>query len=583
MATENPLESIERRLDELTRRIERIERLEGQAPSLPPSPVAAPPEAPGRPERPAEPARRVPEVGLEELLGGRVLAWVGAVAILLGIVFFLGMAIRRGWIDEPTRTVLALLGSTALLLAGCWLHERKGQTEAALAAVAAALSGLYATLIVATRVYELISGELGLGCAGLVGVVGAAIAVRWASTIVAAIGILGALLAPVLVGAGTSGLSLAFMAIALSAAVGVLLWQKWDWLALGAFLVSVPQLVSWIDDNYAERLLPTLAVLAAFWALYLVAAIGYELRVRSPEALPVASWGLLLGDAVLVAGAGYLALDNSGHPSAAIAWILLLAAAHIMLGASALRQAINREIGSLLVAVGLGLSALGFADALDGPVLVAGWAAQAVVLAQLASRASVDPGPLGSNAQRLLAGSAWYLALAFAHVGTVEAPPEAIFEGVADLVDAAVALALSAAAAFGCAYWFRRVETAWAGAAEVAGAAALVYLASVAIIDSSGVTAAGGRRQAGQVWLSAFWAVTGLAALVCGLLRAGRRLRLGGLTLIAIAIVKVYTYDLAELDELARVASFIALGLLLLAGAFAYQRIRVSGAEDDER
>jgi uncharacterized membrane protein len=115
------------------------------------------------------------------------------------------------------RTIFGFLGSTFLLLAGVWLYEQKGRTEAALAAVASALSGLYATLLVGTQVYDLIPPAAGLAGAGLVGIVGAAIAVRWKSPIVAAIGILGALLAPVLVGAGASGLSLGFMAIALTA------------------------------------------------------------------------------------------------------------------------------------------------------------------------------------------------------------------------------------------------------------------------------------------------------------------------------------------------------------------------------
>ena len=225
------------------------------------------------------------------------------------------------------RTVLGFLGSTSLLLAGVWLYERKGRTEAALAAVASALSGLYATLLVGTQIYDLIPAAVGLACAGLVGIVGAAIAVRWKSTIVAAIGILGALLAPVLVDAGTSGLSLAFMAIALTAAVGVLLWQRWDWLSLGAFMVSAPQLLTWFAENYDERLPVTLGVLVGFWALYVVAALGYELRARDPGELPIASWLLLLANVVLVAGAGYFALEQTGHPNAAVAWLLGLAAA----------------------------------------------------------------------------------------------------------------------------------------------------------------------------------------------------------------------------------------------------------------
>ena len=58
-------------------------------------------------------------------------------------------------------------------------------------------------------------------------------------------------------------------------------------------------------------------------------------------------------------------------------------------------------------------------------------------------------------------------------------------------------------------------------------------------------------------------------------LRIGRRdLRIGGLSLLAVAAVKVVIYDLAELDEIFRVLSFIGLGLLLLAGAYAEQRMR---------
>jgi hypothetical protein len=581
---ENRLESIERQLKELAQRLERLEGL-AAASAAPRRPVVTPrPVAPRRaaPAAPA-PAPALPHAGLEELLGGRVLAWLGSVAVLLGIVFFLGMAISRGWIDEPARTVLAFLGSSSLLVVGVWLYERKGRVEAALAAVASALSGLFATLIVATQIYDLIPAGLGLGCAGLVGMVAVAIAVRWSSTIVAAIGILGALLAPVLVGAGTSGPSLTFLAIALAAAVGVLLWQKWDWLSLGAFAVSAPQLVAWLADNYSERLLPTLAVLAGFWALYVVAAIGYELRVRSADALPVASWFLLLGNVVLIAGAGYFALEDTGHPNAAVAWILGVATAHILLGGFALRQPISREIGSLLISVGLGLSAIGFADALNGPVLVAGWAVQAVVLAYLATRASAAPSNYGSNAERLMAGAAVYLALAFGHVLAYEAPPQALLDGVEDLGNALAALGASAAAALACGLLWRRIRLQWGQLAELAGAAALVYLASVAIIDTLGVTASGESVQAGQVWLSAFWTVTGLGAILYGLRRGARGFRLGGLALLGVAIVKVYTYDLSELQELSRVLSFIALGLLLLVGAFAYQRIQIRVTQEGER
>jgi uncharacterized membrane protein len=577
-------ESNDRRFEELTRRLERVERR--VFPPIAPSPAPHPAAAP-RPATSTRPESLRPDPGssqrdLEELLGGRVLAWVGGIAILLGIVFLCGIAIDRGWIDEPMRLALGLLGSTSLLLAGLWLYERKGRTEAALAAVASALSGLYATVLVGTQIYDLIPAGVGLAGAGLVGVVGAAIAVRWKSTIVAAIGILGALLAPVMVDTVGDGLSLGFMAIALTAAVGVLLWQRWGWLSLGAFLISVPQLLFWFAENYEERLLVALGVLVGFWVLYVVAALGYELRGRAPGELPIDSWLLLLANVALVAAVGYLALDDVGRPNAAIAWLLGSATGHILLGALALRHSINREIGSLLVAAGLGLSAFAFADALDGPALVVGWALQAVVLAYLATQASRDTTSYGSNAERLLLAAGVYLGLAFGHVLVFEAPPSAILTGVESLGDALVGLGACTAAAFYGRFAVRDVHPDVAQVCEIAGAAALLYLASVAIVDTVGVTDSGDSRQAGQVLLSAFWTLTGLGVIVYGLLRDIRRFRLGGLALLTLAVAKVYTYDLAELEELSRVLSFIALGLLLLVGAFAYQRIQV-GVGDDSR
>src|SRR5205814_7633805 len=120
-----------------------------------PAPPAAPMHPPAAPAAPAMPARepvRAPDVNLEELFGGRVLAWLGGSAVVLGAVFFLVMAVSRGWIDEPTRVVLAFVGSTALLAAALWLYERQGQTQAALAAAAAALASLYASITVGTVV-----------------------------------------------------------------------------------------------------------------------------------------------------------------------------------------------------------------------------------------------------------------------------------------------------------------------------------------------------------------------------------------------------------------------------------------------
>jgi uncharacterized membrane protein len=163
-----------------------------------------------------------------------------------------------------------------------------------------------------------------------------------------------------------------------------------------------------------------------------------------------------------------------------------------------------------------------------------------------------------------------FVAIAAAHTLLLEAPPLALRDGVDDLASAALAIAATTAAAFVAA---RRSPEPLSWMLELTGAAGAIYLPSIAIVDltSTDELAPG---QTPQVLLSAFWSLTGLAALVYGLLRDDRRFRIGGLALLGAAIVKVSLYDLASLDEIYRVLSFIALGLLLLASAFAYQRIR---------
>jgi uncharacterized membrane protein len=526
----------------------------------------------------------ITRIQFEKLLGGRVFAWIGGLAILLGVIFLMRSAVDSSWFTEEIRTLMAAFGSLLLLGLGVWLHEKKGHLEAARMAVAVAIPGLYATTVVATQTYDLIPPVIGLEAGALIGVIGVAIAVRWSSMLVGSIGILGALAAPMLTGTAGEGGSIAFVALALAAGVGVLLWQRWDWLALGAFAVSAPQLIVWVAESRyiglfggsgegGEPVLLVLAVLAGFWVLYAAAAFGYELRVRGEEKLPVSSWVLLLCSSVFVFVLGCIVI-NDDETLAMNAWIFGFAAAHLLLGGAAIRFGVHREIGSLLTAGGIALGSIGLANAFDGPMLVAIWAAMAAALAYMATRVDRGYALALSDAQRLLLGAFGFLTLAFMHMLVVEAPPYALAEGVEDLGGSLVAIACCAGAALACWYWGREIEPTTATVAGFVGAAGFVYLGSVSIIDAIGANDAGESREIGQAWLSAFWAATGFGAVVWGMVRRSVNVRLGGLALLAVAIAKVWTYDLSELEELARALSFVALGLLLLSGAFAYQRFK---------
>jgi uncharacterized membrane protein len=551
--------------------VERVARLEGHpaAPSRPivpePAPVASTPLTPPAPEPAAKtgptPQRMVLRPGetFEDLLGGRILAVVGGLAILIGVIFFLVIAVDRGWIGVEARVALAFVGSTLLLAAGVFLYERRGQTDAAVVAVATGLASLFASLTYATAAKDVVGTEAGLVVAAVIGAAGAAIAIRWSSQIVAAFALLGALAAPVLVDSGTSTLSLAFTSVALAATVAVLVWQRWGWLALGAFVLTAPQLAFWADDR--EGLLLPLLVLALFWCAFVVAGIGYELRVPTSK-LRVSSASVLLLNAAFTSGLGWALIDDRGSDDGATTWILAVTVAYILLGAFGFRQRMSAEIAALLVAIGVALSGVTLALALDGPALVVGWSAEAVILTWVAGR---------TGELRALVFGVAFLGLAVLHTVLDEAPPHALLDGVESLGPALAATMSVGVAALLMGLLVDRRDL-WMLLFATAGVA-FVYAASLGMVDVIQGDEVE-RSQTAQVVLSAFWGGLGLVAIVVGLVRDVRELRYGGLVLLGLGVAKLFLYDLAELNEIYRVLSFVAVGLLLLTGAYAYQRVR---------
>ena len=280
----------------------RVRELEGRRPvpratprpSAPPAPRPlllpepfSPPPAPEAPPvrraawRDAEPAKPAPGPAqrreapqLEDLLGGRVLAWVGALAVLVGLVLLLVIAISNGWIGETARTLMAGAASLGLLAAGARLHERRGRTEASLAAAAAGIAGLFATCTVAGAVNELVPAPLALAAALATGTAATALALRWEAPGIAALGIVGSLLAPALVGAMPTGTGVAMLAIATASATAVLVWQRWTWLAFVTDGIAAPQWLAWIFFEQPTPL-ASVAVLVTFGALTAAAAAGF--------------------------------------------------------------------------------------------------------------------------------------------------------------------------------------------------------------------------------------------------------------------------------------------------------------------
>jgi uncharacterized membrane protein len=74
--------------------------------------------------------------------------------------------------------------------------------------------------------------------------------------------------------------------------------------------------------------------------------------------------------------------------------------------------------------------------------------------------------------------------------------------------------------------------------------------------------------------LSILWALYAAVLIVLGIGGHWRWVRIAGLGLLAVPVVKLFGYDVFELEQGYRVAAFLSLGAILVAGGFLYQRFR---------
>jgi uncharacterized membrane protein len=107
---------------------------------------------------------------------------------------------------------------------------------------------------------------------------------------------------------------------------------------------------------------------------------------------------------------------------------------------------------------------------------------------------------------------------------------------------------------------------------------------AIADVFASGETLRLGfeRTPARDLTTSIAWALYALALLTVGVRGRNRGARWLSLALMMVTVVKVFLYDLGELEDLYRVASLLGLAVSLILVSFAYQRFVVSRSGDGE-
>lgn len=209
------------------------------------------------------------------MIAANWLVWLGAAALALGGIFLVRFAWEQGYFGPEARTIAATIAGFAMIAGSEWLRRRipadaEGQIGyAPLAVAAAGAITLYGAAYAAGPLYNLAAPELTL----LAYIAASAIAVGLAmrhGVFLAALGLTGGYVAPLLVGEGTPDpVMLLAYAFAVTLAALVLVrafdWRRIVWVALiGAGL--------WMMLGVTMNGLPNGPIAVAVYALALLAA-----------------------------------------------------------------------------------------------------------------------------------------------------------------------------------------------------------------------------------------------------------------------------------------------------------------------
>lgn len=566
----------------------RSEAVESAAPAAtPPSPTeaAVPAAAVARATRPR---RRLPAEGmsLESQIGSQWLNRIGIVAVLIGVSYFLRHAFENDWVGPAGQVALGLFAGITVVL---WSERFRanGYLAFSWSLKAVGIGTLYLSLWAAFQMYHLVPVEAAFGAMAAVTASTAVLALRQNAAALAVFALLGGYATPVLLSTGISRPVELFVYLALlnAGALAMVRHRPWAPLLAGSFTGTAALYAGWHAYFFtADDRLVAYAFATLFFVMFaVVPLIARYPRDEVAEAADTnRSWKMLAVPTLLLlplanAGVYFLQLMailepvNRNVPPAAA---LLLATVYLALGSLVRHQrragtTLTPTLALLHAGVAIAFVTIAIPLRLDAHWMTIGWLVQAAALLWIAERG-------GSRLVRAFGSVA--LALAILRLLVIDDFRTDMLLINQRFLTFGVAIALLAAIA-----WSGRRGGTMSGRELAVTTIALNVLALVALsreVDAYFRPAAPqdfypvptALSAARDFTYSAIWMGYGALVMAAGFVLRWTLLRWQALIIVGLTIVKVFVYDLSNLDQAYRILSFIALGLLLMAISFAYQR-----------
>jgi uncharacterized membrane protein len=553
-------------------------------PSQPPgaSVVSPPPSAP-RPPALSSPlsiptaAKHGSDGNFEEMVAGRWLNYVGILALLFAVTFFLKYAFDNNWVGPRGRVGIGLLAGSILypwsqhLLARGYKYFSEG-----IAGLGAAV--LYLSLWAGWHYYHIFPQNIAFMAMIVVTGVTLAVAVGRSSERIAFLALVGGLITPILVSTGENHEVALFTYLTILGAgvLGIAWVRDWKSLPPAQFLATLVYFWGWYSDFYrADELGITVVFATVFFVLF--AALPLVRSWRDGE-LSGLEAGIVLVNSLAYLTALREMLWPDGRWALTVA-VLALAAAH--LAAERMlpeKRGTEMRLARILYA-GLALTfvTLAIPIRLDGRWITIAWAVQGAVLIW---------GGLRARFAAMRWGGLALFAIVAGRLALIPIPADTF------LLNARFSTFAICVACMGMSCYFAAssdeelapeesmafVITAIAASILAIAAASLEVWDMFGRMHSLGID----RGHAQELALSMLWLVWALGLLGAGLWKKSEPIRWQALVLLGVVIVKVFLFDLSFLEKFYRIVSFLLLGLALMLISFYYQR-QLLGRKDERK
>lgn len=547
------------------------------------------------------------ESDLEGNIGGKWFARIGITALVLGVSFLLKYAFDNNWIGETGRVIIGIIIGLGLLALG----EKYIRKYFAYGQIitGGGIAILYLSVYAAFDFYHLVGLVASFLGMILVTVAGIALSLRYNAISLMIISILGGFATPLLVSNGQNNQFSLFLYVLLLdiAVLFISFFRKWRELNFVCLIGTGIIFFVWAFQFYSKNQLDsTMFFLTLFFIVYTASSLVYNL-IRQEKSSGVEQLLLVLS-ATAYFIASYTLLYENYHSF--LGFFALLLGVYYFLWAYLVKYVTpdDESLYGFLSFLTIGFIALMIPIKFNGVVITVGWLIEALLLFFIAVKNSkqvvikffgliifalaifklflvdgqIASGAVLMNKFFLTAVFAILISYVAAFLFNLISEEYGSGDSKSFLLAKNLVILMFITANFLTIYAFSREINNYYGKERVE-----IYEEQRRVRDNNlarGIDPSikynvyeekvSNLRSKNSVALSIFWLLYGIILVAVGMTRGRKGVRVGGLILLFLAILKLFFVDLWSLGTLYRIISSMTLGVILLGISFSYNRYK---------